>query len=51
MLEASRRSSLGSPPHFTPDGVHLTPEGNAALGRVVAERILADLAERPGGAS
>jgi lysophospholipase L1-like esterase len=51
MLEASRRSTPGNPPHFTPDGVHLTPEGNAALGRIVAERILGDLEARPGGAS
>ena len=43
MLEASQRSSLSTSRHFTRDGVHLTPEGNAALGRVIAERILADL--------
>ena len=51
MLEASRRSSLRSPPHFTRDGVHLTPAGNAALGRIIAERILDDLDERPAGGS
>ena len=46
MLEASRRSSLRASSHFTEDGVHLTPEGNAALGRIIAERILQD---RPPG--
>jgi len=51
MLEASRRSSLRSSPHFTRDGVHLTPEGNAALGRIIAQRILDDLDERPAGGS
>ena len=51
MLEASRRSSLRSSPHFTRDGVHLTPEGNAAFGRIIAQRILDDLDERPAGGS
>ena len=48
MLEASRRSSLRASPHFTEDGVHLTPEGNAALGRIIAERILQDHDRPPG---
>jgi len=43
MLEASRRSSLRTSPDFTRDGVHLTPAGNATLGRLVAERIVRDL--------
>jgi hypothetical protein len=48
MLEASRRSSLRTSAHFTEDGVHLTPEGNDALGRIIAERILQDQDRRPG---
>jgi lysophospholipase L1-like esterase len=49
MLEASRRASLRTSAHFTPDGVHLSPQGNAALGRLVAERIAQDVArEDPG---
>ena len=48
MLEASRRSSLRASSHFTEDGVHLTTQGNAALGRIIAERILQDQ-ERPPG--
>jgi len=51
MLEASRCSSLRAPPHFTEDGVHLTPEGNAALGRIIAERILEDQDRPPGEGS
>jgi hypothetical protein len=49
MLEASRSSSLRTSSHFTPDGVHLTPAGNAAFGRLIATHILQDLARRPGG--
>jgi hypothetical protein len=48
MLEASRGSSLRSSPHFTEDGVHLTPAGNAACGQTIAARILQDL-DRPAG--
>jgi hypothetical protein len=44
MLEASRRSSLRTSPDFTEDGVHLSPTGNAALGRLIATRILRDRA-------
>jgi lysophospholipase L1-like esterase len=43
MLEASRRSSLRTSPEFTPDGVHLSPAGNAALGKRIAERIVRDI--------
>jgi len=43
MLEASRRSSLRTSPDFTRDGVHLTPAGNATLGRLIAERIVRDI--------
>jgi lysophospholipase L1-like esterase len=46
MLEASRHSSFRTSPDFTRDGVHLTPAGNAALGRVIAERILQDVEGR-----
>jgi hypothetical protein len=49
MLEASRRSSLRTSPNFTTDGVHLTPAGNAALGKIIAERILQDVQERRTG--
>jgi len=49
MLEASRRSSPRTSPEFTRDGVHLTPLGNAALGHLIANRILQDLEERPVG--
>jgi hypothetical protein len=42
---------LRSSPHFARDGVHLTPEGNAALGGIIAQRILDDLDERPAGGS
>jgi hypothetical protein len=48
MLEASRRSSLRSSRDFTEDGVHLSPEGNAALGRLIATRIVEGLPERSG---
>ena len=44
MLEASRRASLRTSPDFTEDGVHLSPAGNAALGRRIAERIVRDIA-------
>jgi hypothetical protein len=43
MLEPSRRSSFRTSPDFTEDGVHLTPAGNAALGRLIAARIVQDL--------
>jgi len=43
MLEASRRSSLRTSPDFTSDGVHLSPAGNAVLGRLIAARVLRDL--------
>jgi hypothetical protein len=43
MLEASRRSSLRTSPDFTNDGVHLSPAGNAVLGRLIAARVLRDL--------
>jgi hypothetical protein len=46
MLEASRSSSVRTSPHFTQDGVHLSPAGNAALGKLIAARILRDLDER-----
>jgi hypothetical protein len=51
MLEASRGSSLRTSPDFTPDGVHLSPAGNAALGRLVAARIVRDLKRRDGDGS
>jgi hypothetical protein len=40
MLEASRRSSIRTSPDFTEDGVHLSPTGNAAFGRLIATRIV-----------
>jgi hypothetical protein len=46
MLEHSRRAARDAPGHFSEDGVHLTPEGNAALGRIIAARILRDLEAR-----
>jgi len=48
MLEASRRSSLRTSPDFTKDGVHLSPAGNATLGKLIAERILRDVEGRRG---
>jgi lysophospholipase L1-like esterase len=39
MLEASRRSSLRTSPDFTEDGVHLSPTGNSAFGKLIATRI------------
>lgn len=48
MLEASRRSSLGTSPDFTEDGVHLTPGGNVAFGKLIATRILQDLPRQSG---
>lgn len=42
MLEASRGASLRSSGHFTEDGVHLTPQGNAALARIISARIVND---------
>jgi lysophospholipase L1-like esterase len=48
MLEASRGSSLRTSPHFTQDGVHLSPSGNAALGKLIAGRVVRDLKRRPG---
>ena len=47
MLEASRRSSLRTSPDFTDDGVHLSPAGNEALGRLIAARVARDV--RPPG--
>jgi hypothetical protein len=46
MLEASRRSSLRSSRDFTEDGVHLSTEGSAALGRLIASRIVQGLPAR-----
>jgi lysophospholipase L1-like esterase len=43
MLEASRRSSLRSSRDFTRDGVHLSRDGNAALGKLIATRIVEGL--------
>jgi hypothetical protein len=50
MLEASRATSRRRSGHFAADGVHLTREGNEALGRIIAARIVADLepGSRPG---
>lgn len=48
MLEASRRSSLRSSPDFTPDAVHLSPAGSAALGRLIAAEIARDVGRGPG---
>ena len=48
MLEASRSSSLRVSPDFTPDGVHLSPAGNAALGRLIAARVARDVKRRSG---
>jgi len=49
MLEASRRASLRNSPDFTEDGVHLSPVGNAALAKRIAERIVEDVEARPAG--
>ena len=49
MLEASRRSSLRTSPDFTEDGVHFSPTGNAALGKLIAERIVRDIERRSVG--
>jgi lysophospholipase L1-like esterase len=46
MLEASRSSSLRTSPHFSHDGVHLSPAGNAALGKLIAARIVRDVEPR-----
>jgi lysophospholipase L1-like esterase len=46
MLEASRRAADEASGHFTEDGVHLTPEGYAALGRIIAARLVRDLEAR-----
>jgi hypothetical protein len=48
MLGASRRSSLRTSPDFTRDGVHLSPAGNAALGRLIAVRVARDVERRSG---
>ena len=48
MLDASRGSSLRTSPDFTPDAVHLSPAGNAALGRLIAARVARDLKRRSG---
>jgi lysophospholipase L1-like esterase len=50
MLDASRRSSLRTSPHFAGDGVHLSPRGNAAVGKLIAERIVRDIERRRVGA-
>jgi lysophospholipase L1-like esterase len=47
MLEASRGSSLRTSQHFDRDGVHLTRSGNEALGKLIAQRVLADLGRQP----
>lgn len=49
MLDASRGSSLRTSPDFTPDAVHLSPAGNAVLGRLIAGRIAHDERRRSGG--
>jgi hypothetical protein len=46
MLDASRGSSLRSSPDFAEDGVHLSPTGNAAVGRLIAKRIVRDINRR-----
>ena len=48
MLEASRGSSLRSSRDFANDGVHLSPAGNAALGKLIAARIVRGLDRRSG---
>lgn len=48
MLEASRRSSLRTSSDFTQDGVHLSPAGNAALGKLIAARVVRDVKRRSG---
>jgi lysophospholipase L1-like esterase len=48
MLEASRRSSIRTSPDFTEDGVHLSPTGNAAFGKLIATRIVGDVHRRSG---
>jgi hypothetical protein len=48
MLDASRGASLRSSPDFTEDGVHLSPMGNAALGKLIATRILEGVRGRSG---
>jgi hypothetical protein len=42
MLEPSRTSSLRTSAEFAEDGVHLSPSGNAALGKRIAARISLD---------
>jgi lysophospholipase L1-like esterase len=48
MLEASRRASMRASPDFTEDGVHLSPAGNAAFGRLIAARIVESVPPRSG---
>jgi lysophospholipase L1-like esterase len=48
LLEASRSSSHRTSSHFTEDGMHLSPEGNAALGELIAARVARDLDRRSG---
>ena len=48
MLEASRRASLRTSPDFTEDGVHLSPTGNAAFGKLIATRIVERTPPRSG---
>lgn len=49
MLEASRRSSARTSSDFDEDGVHLSTTGNAALGRLIATRIIQDPDRRSRG--
>jgi len=48
MLEASRRSSIRTSPDFTEDGVHLSPTGNVAFGKLIATRIVQGAHQRSG---
>jgi hypothetical protein len=48
MLEASRRSSLRTSSDFTQDGVHLSSAGNAALGKLIAARVVRDVKRQSG---
>ena len=48
MLEASRSSSIRTSPDFTEDGVHLSPTGNLAFGKLIATRIVPGVHRRSG---
>jgi lysophospholipase L1-like esterase len=48
MLEASRSSSLRTSADFSEDGVHLSPTGNAVLGKLIAARVVRDEERRSG---